>query len=495
MRCPRCRQVVEVPAASTPPPSSRKADRVTDTVTTDEVRKLLDEESSSGEVSVSVKDTVKDPAKDPAKAPPRPGPPPARTRAAGESGQKTPPPADIKPNQTSTADKPDTIRPREKAAPAPPPTEPEKQERRPEKQDRTAAAEPSNDASPETAPAHTVTPTEESQSNDAPAVATARDAPPNKTVGSAESNSSTPKVDDRPPTSETTKTDVDPPHDAPRPGDDAPAEPVADTSKSDAEAAPVVSTAVADDELVEPVDAIPAAASAAEPAPNFDFIEGSATSDSTEVFPQVLSSDEAYDDHVVADPTKLAVSRTVVLLQGVLIGSVAVVFFILGMMVGRSSEREPTAMEDTGPCWVSGEVAYLRGGREAPDEGSVAILVPSGQQPDVKTPIDGLRTADPKPSDIHSGVQSIHGYGGDFVRVDAQGKFRLRAPRSGKYYLLVISRNRKRPSSDGINRRDLAQIGRYFLPAVDLLDDRDYQVTELMIRRDRTLGPVVFGRG
>ena len=75
----------------------------------------------------------------------------------------------------------------------------------------------------------------------------------------------------------------------------------------------------------------------------------------------------------------------------------------------------------------------------------------------------------------------------DYARADGNGEFQLRVPDAGKYYLLVVSRNSQRPAQRPIVTQDLAQIGRYFLPATELLGQQNYQWSGETIRRDRTL--------
>ncbi len=180
----------------------------------------------------------------------------------------------------------------------------------------------------------------------------------------------------------------------------------------------------------------------------------------------------------------IQVPRPVVYMQGFLLGVVALVFFVFGLTVGSRSRSEPD-IPPAQPCVVTGTVLYEDGSRGAlPDESSVAVIVPSSTRPDQKATADGLRPADPAPAVTHPGMAVIRSLGGDYARVDRQGRYRLRVPAPGRYFLLIVSHHARRESHQQPQASDLAQIGRYFVPATSLLDSQQYTWREVRIRDD-----------
>jgi hypothetical protein len=193
-----------------------------------------------------------------------------------------------------------------------------------------------------------------------------------------------------------------------------------------------------------------------------------------------------YAEDVPVDPTKVAVPRRILYMQGVLLGVVAVACFALGVVVGLGTSGPSDDDDVAQPCVISGRIAFGDGAdATTPDEGAVAIVVPRHEHPDQKADIDGLRPQDPKPDENHPGLQVIRSIGGDYARADDDGRFRLQVADTGEYFLFVISANR--PRSDDMQPNDLAQIGRFFQLTPDLLGGNDYRWQEETIRRDREL--------
>lgn len=193
-----------------------------------------------------------------------------------------------------------------------------------------------------------------------------------------------------------------------------------------------------------------------------------------------------YAEDVPVDPTKVAVPRRILYMQGILLGVVAVVFFTLGLFVGFGTSGPSDEDDVAQPCIISGRIAFGNGGdATTPDDGAVAIVVPRNVHPEEKADIDGLRPQDPPPNKSHSGLLAIQSIGGDYARADQDGRFRLRVGDTGEYFVLVISANR--PRSDDMQPGDLAQIGRFFQLTPDLLGGNEYRWQEETIRRDREL--------
>ncbi len=185
-----------------------------------------------------------------------------------------------------------------------------------------------------------------------------------------------------------------------------------------------------------------------------------------------------------SDSQTVSVPRRIVYLQGFLLGIVALVFFVFGMIVGSGSRSEsgPPPFQ---PCTISGTVLYEDSAHQAiADESSIVIIVPLASRPDQKAAVEGLRPSDPEPGETHPSVAVIRSLGGDYARVDRRGRYRLRVTTPGRYHLLIVSRHAKRADGQQPQATDLAQIGRYFVPATSLLDSQQYTWKEMRIRDD-----------
>lgn len=209
----------------------------------------------------------------------------------------------------------------------------------------------------------------------------------------------------------------------------------------------------------------------------------------------VYASDEEdvppYAEDLPIDPTKVAVPRRILYLQGILLGVVALSCFALGVLVGASRSGGGPEVHVPQPCFVRGTIAIRSGaGDPIPDQGAVAIVVPQDRHPEQKAELDGLRPQDPPPDDTHPGLLAIQSIGGAYARTDENGRFELRVPDTGKYYLLVIS-TRRSGSTEDHPKSELAQIGRFFQLTPDLFGGNDYRWQPETIRRDRELN-VVF---
>lgn len=181
---------------------------------------------------------------------------------------------------------------------------------------------------------------------------------------------------------------------------------------------------------------------------------------------------------------RVLVPRAVVACQGLLLGGVALVFFIFGLIVGGHSR--PSAEDTPGaPVTVSGTVRYTDATRQAvPDTSSCVLLLPVATRPDQKAAAEGLRPRDAAPEGAHPSVAAIRAIGGDVARVDRRGRYRLRAAAPARYFLLIVSRHARRREGEPPAARDLAELGRYVLPATTLLENQQYLWRELPVRAD-----------
>jgi hypothetical protein len=191
------------------------------------------------------------------------------------------------------------------------------------------------------------------------------------------------------------------------------------------------------------------------------------------------------------DPTKVAVPRRILYLQGALLGLVAVLALGLGILIGSLGGGRP--VEDAGPepCRITGRMVLgTRTEDTIADQGAVAIVVPQDARPESKIELVGLRPQDPPPWEDHPGLRALHSIGGSYARADENGRFQVQVPDRGNYFLLLISANRRRPV-DNATRTERAQLGRYFPLAPDMFGGYDYRWQAETIRRDREVN-IVF---
>ena len=175
------------------------------------------------------------------------------------------------------------------------------------------------------------------------------------------------------------------------------------------------------------------------------------------------------------DYRRVAVPRSVLYMQGVLLGTVAVGFFALGIVVGmRIGDSQDVAEELPQPCVVTGAVVYRDElERKIPDDQAVVLLLPADSLPQKKPPPSGLRPDDEPPGEDHPGLSAIREIGGDYGRTDSEGRFELRVLGAQPFYVLYIS-SRLRRSGEELAKRDLAELSAYFLPAQDLIGRNKY---------------------
>ncbi|MBP89950.1 MAG: hypothetical protein CMJ64_25120 [Planctomycetaceae bacterium] len=195
----------------------------------------------------------------------------------------------------------------------------------------------------------------------------------------------------------------------------------------------------------------------------------------------------------VTDLNRVAVPRSVLYAQGILLAVVAVASFVLGVLIGSSGKTEVADLPAQ-PCVVTGLVQYAGGsGQNRPDNGAIVLVVPTEERPsrESKAEVAGLRPGDPVPQDDSDNLRIIRSIGGAYTRVDADGQFHVQLPDTGRYFVLVVSGNAYRNAGQDPNRGDIAQLGRYVQPPMDLLGQSKYEWRELTIRNDEAVN-VVF---
>ncbi len=173
------------------------------------------------------------------------------------------------------------------------------------------------------------------------------------------------------------------------------------------------------------------------------------------------------------DPDRISVPRIAFYMQGAMLGVVACVFFVFGMLVGQSTSKPQISdSDDRMRCRVIGEVTYESNNSQRTDAGATVLLLPTDRRPDPRPPASAFRPGsdlDPTSPDW----QLIREIGGDATRVSANGTFELTVSSPREFYLLVISDARSRGDRP-IAKDERAGIGRYFVPVEELVGDRDF---------------------
>jgi hypothetical protein len=188
----------------------------------------------------------------------------------------------------------------------------------------------------------------------------------------------------------------------------------------------------------------------------------------------------------------VVVPRSVLYLQGLLLGVVGIGSFLLGLMMGRGAPHGDRALPASAqPSVIRGTVSFVNRDEETlPDAGAVVFALPQGNRPDAKLALDGLRPSEPPPAENQPGLLTLRSMGGNYARADEQGRFQLRVAEAGKYYLLFISaRQTNRPETPP--RHLLAELGRFFLLAPDLFGGAAYRWQEQTLKGDQEVN-VVF---
>jgi hypothetical protein len=185
------------------------------------------------------------------------------------------------------------------------------------------------------------------------------------------------------------------------------------------------------------------------------------------------------------DENSIAVPRSVIYVQGALLGIVAIVAFVLGTFFSSIFPDSAPPPAPSGPCTIVGQVAHMANeGRRVPDVGSAVLAVPAERLPDEKFAVIGLRTQDTPLAPGAPTLQGLHLLGGDYARADREGGYRLRLPGAGDYFVLVISASSRRARNEIPSRKHLAELGRYVTSAIDLLGDQHYRWTRHQIKSD-----------
>ena len=200
-----------------------------------------------------------------------------------------------------------------------------------------------------------------------------------------------------------------------------------------------------------------------------------------------LTSGTRYQELPV-DANKVAVPRKVIYLQGILLSLVAISCFSLGMLVGQQNSALSNRSAPSQPCLIQGLVSYTsNAGQRMPDDRAVIIAIPETLKLDEKLNHRELGvTEHPPDTNRHPDILLLRTAGGNHVWSNARGEYRIQLTQTGNYFFLFLSRHRARPENFVHDRKQLAQIGRYFESAIDLLGNKSYHWERVTIEKNRT---------
>ncbi len=183
---------------------------------------------------------------------------------------------------------------------------------------------------------------------------------------------------------------------------------------------------------------------------------------------------------------RISLPRYVVLTQGILLGVVALLAFIVGLAAGGSFFRRQVQLAGM-PCEVSGTISYAAGGRTLADAGAVVMFLPQTKNPGRAITAQGLRPEEPLPEAPLSGAEELRNMGGAYVRADEQGRYQVQLAEPGTDFVLVLSGHARRGAGQDIQTQDLVRLRRFVENASDLLADSRYQFTTESVRSSREL--------
>lgn len=182
--------------------------------------------------------------------------------------------------------------------------------------------------------------------------------------------------------------------------------------------------------------------------------------------PELIYEDNPATDSAASGTLneRLSVSRRVIYWQGALLGIVAVLFFLLGLLIGSSSQPRSGTADDISV--VSGTIVLED---SIGDEGAVVFLLPTESRPDARFEAEELRpgrvftSANPE-------VPLIRGFGGNVCTANRAGQFEMKVTSNREYVLLVVSANATRGGE--LDSDFHTELGHYFSSLDNLTEGR-----------------------
>ena len=181
-------------------------------------------------------------------------------------------------------------------------------------------------------------------------------------------------------------------------------------------------------------------------------------------------------------PDAIWVPRWIVYCQAALLGVVASTFFLFGMMIGNVTSSPAAVTSENFECELSGSVLVRKDGSTTADEGAVVMVLPVDAQPNPRPDPETLRPDDFEPLENPS-IKAIESFGGRVVRIGREGRFQLPLAAPGAYYVLVISKSKRREIRE-LTKQQVADVGQFFFPVEDLVERKDFRWTRVNLRSE-----------
>ena len=190
----------------------------------------------------------------------------------------------------------------------------------------------------------------------------------------------------------------------------------------------------------------------------------------------------------------ITLPRWVVYAQAALLGIGGTFFFLFGILVGHFTGNNNGEVSATFDCSVSGSVAYRIDGDLKADEGAVVFFLPADKKPDRRAEGSLVNPGTFKPLD-NVAIDRIHELGGAVSRTDEDGQFNVKINASygagTKYFLLIVSKNKRGVDTAQITKVQNATISSFFAPVEDVIDDRSYEWIEITADQDQLVLPEI----
>ncbi len=185
------------------------------------------------------------------------------------------------------------------------------------------------------------------------------------------------------------------------------------------------------------------------------------------------------------------ISRFVIYTQGSLLGIVAIVCFLLGLMVGTVTNSSTSKLTAQQNCEVTGTVHYRSDNQKLPDVGTRVMLLPTDVTPDARPEVTALRPG--VPAERSTSERQLMTQLGCFItEVDAVGRFRLSVDSNKSYYLFIISNHHRRRQDAKIPKNERAGMGAFFLPIEEIVEDHSYRWQEVQLGHSAITMPSIL---
>lgn len=174
--------------------------------------------------------------------------------------------------------------------------------------------------------------------------------------------------------------------------------------------------------------------------------------------------------------------RWVVYAQALLLVGTAVVFFMVGLLVGGLASPSSTDLNRTLDCRVYGTVAYRDGEDLKADRGAVVLILPVNKKPEARSQ-GNLVHPDSFQALDNEAIDRIYRLGGAVVRADENGQFEVTIDANAvlgvSYHVLIVSKNGEVADRESLTKDQFASLAEFFSPVEDLIEKHPFFWMEL----------------